>query len=182
MMMSMRSSPIEIFAHTVKPCPEHCRSTGNWLFCNRRWLSPSHPPDRARLDAGYDALCAAFPAFAACPRHRFLARLAHVSESWSAARNRAPGPTCGRSGLADTIDWAPAAAEGGYAGGYLSGQRRQHAAPAGRSGDTAAHDTPAGGLGSGDAAAHDGGGEPRPSPAAAAIRVHRLLNPSRVPP
>ena len=59
------------------------RSAGNWLFCNRRWLNPSFPPDRARLDAGYDALCAAFPAAAACPRSIFLTRIAHVSTAWS---------------------------------------------------------------------------------------------------
>ena len=35
------------------------------------------------LDAGYDALCAAFPAFAACPRAAFLARLALVSGAYT---------------------------------------------------------------------------------------------------
>ena len=107
-------------------------SAGHWLFCNRRWLSPSHPPDRARLDAGYDALCAAFPAFAACPRHRVLATIAHVSATWSAAMDyHNPRP------------------------------------PAGPTAGSNPSPTPAA-----------GGDGKVPSPAAAAIRVSHLLNPS----
>jgi hypothetical protein len=56
-------------------------SAGNWIFSNRRWLNPANPYDRARLDASYDALCAAFPAFAACPRAHFLACIAGVAST-----------------------------------------------------------------------------------------------------
>ena len=51
---------------------------GEWLFCDRRWLNPADPVDRARLESGYVALCADFPEFAACPRRAFLTRLAEV--------------------------------------------------------------------------------------------------------
>jgi hypothetical protein len=190
-MMSMRSSPIEIFAHTVTPCPEHCRSTGNWLFCNRRWLSPSHPPDRARLDAGYDALCAALPAFAACPRHRFLARLAHVSESWSAARR--PAPRTALRGLVDVdgirVDWSPPYAPPSHPlnpapprrarppSAPVPPHRHSPAPPALSPTQRCLHDAPARALPAGDSEAGPGGGGPL-SPAAAAIRVASLLNPS----
>ena len=125
------------------------RSAGNWLFCNRRWLDPSHPQDRARLDAGYDALCAAFPAFAACPRAAFLARLARVSRL--AARPTATkhlmlsAPNESRPGPVLPINPRPA----------TDGKHRLPPA--------------AGGQG--------GAGSAEPSPAAVAVRIPHLLNP-----
>ena len=121
-------------------------SSGSWIFCNRRWLDPSHPQDRVRLDAGYDALCAAFPAFAACPRAAFLARLAHVS--FSAARRRALRAAASQPGLADLSFRPPPP---------LSPPHNAAAAVA------------RGGGGGCDDACR--------SPAAAAVRIPRLLNP-----
>jgi hypothetical protein len=158
--------------------PTHS-TAGHWLFCNRRWLSPSHPPDRARLDAGYDALCADFPAFAACPRHHFIARLAHVSATWTAAQRRVSRAPAGLQGIAcsiadlsfrpppgravrpppEPLEPASAGASPGYeALGHCGGHY--------------------GGHFSGHCGGHCGDREEPPSPAAAAIRVPHLLNPS----
>ena len=60
-----------------------CSIFGDRLFTGRRWLQPTHAPDRALLDAGYDDLCARFSVFAACPRDRFLQTLADVTAAWS---------------------------------------------------------------------------------------------------
>ena len=60
-----------------------CSIFGDRLFTGRRWLQPTHAPDRALLDAGYDDLCGRFSAFAACPRDRFLQTLADVTAAWS---------------------------------------------------------------------------------------------------
>ena len=60
-----------------------CSIFGDRLFTGRRWLQPTHAPDRALLDAGYDDLCAHFSAFAVCPRDRFLQTLADVTAAWS---------------------------------------------------------------------------------------------------
>ncbi len=68
----------------LPPPPRSCRAAGHGMFCDRRWLSPANPADRARLESGYVALCEEFPEFAACPRYAFLARLAEVC----GARNR----------------------------------------------------------------------------------------------
>jgi hypothetical protein len=73
-----RISIVQSQTSDVSPRPS---SAGNWIFGNRRWLNPANPYDRARLDAGYDALCAAFPAFAACPRAHFLACIAGVAST-----------------------------------------------------------------------------------------------------
>ena len=51
---------------------------GNWLFCNRRWLNPQDVQDRMELECNYDALVSKFPAFARCPRFRFLQCLSEV--------------------------------------------------------------------------------------------------------
>ena len=140
------------------------RSAGNWLFCNRRWLDPSHPQDRARLDAGYDALCAAFPAFAACPRAAFLARLAHVSAAWSAAQHRPPRTTAGRPGLADSDNVGDSDLD---SQSPLSSVSVHLSRPAALS-----HGAPAGREATGS------GCGCRPSAAAIAIRVPQLLNPA----
>jgi hypothetical protein len=76
------------------------RSAGHCLFAYRRWLDPADPADFALLHAGYGALCAAFPPFAACPRSLFLERLAHVASAWSAVQ-RQPLVITGASGLAN---------------------------------------------------------------------------------
>jgi hypothetical protein len=60
-----------------------CRTAGNWLFCNRRWLDPAQAEDRAQLDRAYGALCASFPAFASCSKADFLRTLAEVAGNWA---------------------------------------------------------------------------------------------------
>ena len=60
-----------------------CSIFGDRLFTGRRWLQPTHPSDRALLDAAYDHLCGHFSVFAACPRDRFLQTLADVTAAWS---------------------------------------------------------------------------------------------------
>ena len=59
---------------------------GNWLFCNRRWLNPQDVNDRVVLECNYDALVAKFPAFARCPRFRFLQCLSEVCVERAAER------------------------------------------------------------------------------------------------
>ena len=56
---------------------------GNWLFSGRRWRDPRAADDRAALEAGYDDLVAAFPAFSRCSRDRFLANVADICASWT---------------------------------------------------------------------------------------------------
>ena len=59
------------------------RVAGNWLFSGRRWRDPRAADDRAALEAGYDDLVAAFPAFSRCSRDRFLANIADICASWT---------------------------------------------------------------------------------------------------
>ena len=59
------------------------RVAGNWLFSYRRWRDPRTADDRAELEAGYDDLVALFPAFARCPRDRFLVVVAEICTSWT---------------------------------------------------------------------------------------------------
>ena len=59
-------------------------AAGNWLFCNRRWLDPADPADRARLHAGYDALLSLFPAaLTEVPRALFIEHLSEVTTAWA---------------------------------------------------------------------------------------------------
>lgn len=60
-----------------------CRCAENWLFTNRRWLSPADPTDLGCLNANYDRLCADFPVFFTMPRDIFLSHLFHVSTLWA---------------------------------------------------------------------------------------------------
>ena len=153
----------------MPPESRHGRASGSWVFCDRRWLSPADPADLARLQAGYDALCAAFPAFASCPRDHFLACLEHVSEAWvKAGAPRRAGN--GAAGLAawDLVPPSRPPADGGRIPssrpGHLAGP--VETARAGRNG----HHTPlqgAGGRRRGDSEA---------GPAAATIAIPRLLN------
>ena len=86
-----------------KPLPRNLsrRYAGNWLFSNRRWLSPAIPRDHALLLAGYDALCEAFPAFAAaCPCGPFLAHLSRVAAAWDAVIYPGPRLRCPQSDAA----------------------------------------------------------------------------------
>ncbi len=87
----------------TKASPPHLprRYAGNWLFSNRRWLSPAIPRDHALLLAGYDALCEAFPAFAAaCPCGPFLAHLSRVAAAWDAVIYPGPRLRCPQSDAA----------------------------------------------------------------------------------
>jgi hypothetical protein len=59
---------------------------GNWLFCNRRWLNPQDVQDRMQLESNYDAIVSKFPAFARCPRFRFLQCLSEVCVERAADR------------------------------------------------------------------------------------------------
>ena len=57
---------------------------GSWFFCGRKWIDPTDPDGRDKLDIHHFNLCVLFPAFAeACPRARFIDAIAAVSESWS---------------------------------------------------------------------------------------------------
>ena len=61
-----------------------CRSAGNWLFCNRRWLNPDDQDDRAVLEENYTALASMFPEFAAaCSRVDFFVHLSEVIGLWN---------------------------------------------------------------------------------------------------
>ncbi len=64
---------------------QHQRSdAGNWLFCGRRWIDPSDPDGRIKLDLHYHNLCALFPAFATdCSHDRFIGAVSAVIDSWS---------------------------------------------------------------------------------------------------
>ena len=71
-------------------CPNTClplsqiRNAGNWLFSSRRWLNPRNPQDRDQLKENFDALCDAFPSFAArCEIATFLQTLHEISGAWA---------------------------------------------------------------------------------------------------
>jgi hypothetical protein len=72
---------------------------GNWLFHGRRWRNPENRKDRDALNAGYDALVAAFPVFSRCSRDRFLKTISGFCASWSCSSQRGrdvpfpPGPS-----------------------------------------------------------------------------------------
>ncbi len=63
------------------PSPHACSAAGYLLFQSRRWLDPRILEDRDLLIRNHDALCAAFPSFAACPRDTFLLHNANVAAS-----------------------------------------------------------------------------------------------------
>eukprot|EP00291_Cryptomonas_curvata_P023007 CAMPEP_0172170972 /NCGR_PEP_ID=MMETSP1050-20130122/11626_1 /TAXON_ID=233186 /ORGANISM="Cryptomonas curvata, Strain CCAP979/52" /LENGTH=428 /DNA_ID=CAMNT_0012842337 /DNA_START=180 /DNA_END=1462 /DNA_ORIENTATION=- len=59
------------------------RAAGNWLFSNRRWLSPANPSERSLLENNYDTLCHLHPEFGACSKDDFLAHLTEATGAWA---------------------------------------------------------------------------------------------------
>ena len=71
--------------HLLFHVPEQncCRSAGNWLFCNRRWLNPEDPTDRSLLEENYATLASMFPEFGAvCSKANFILKLSEVIGTW----------------------------------------------------------------------------------------------------
>ena len=83
MHISARSSCKNLVASAADSSSRIRRVAGNWLFSGRRWRDPRAADDRAALEAGYDDLVAAFPAFSRCSRDRFLANVADICASWT---------------------------------------------------------------------------------------------------
>jgi hypothetical protein len=58
-------------------------AAGNWLYSNRRWLSPADPSEKSILETNYDKLCSLHPEFRACSKECFLSHLFEVTSAWS---------------------------------------------------------------------------------------------------
>ncbi len=57
---------------------------GNWLFSGRKWIDPSDPDGRTKLDLHHNNLRLLYPAFAAaCSCDRLIEAVASVIERWS---------------------------------------------------------------------------------------------------
>jgi hypothetical protein len=57
---------------------------GDWLFSGRKWIDPSDPDGRTKLDLHHHNLCLLYPAFAAaCSCDELVAAVAAVIERWS---------------------------------------------------------------------------------------------------
>ncbi len=62
----------------------NCSDAGNWLFSGRKWIDPTNPDGRTKLNIHHHNLCLLYPAFAAaCSCDRLIAAVSAVIERWS---------------------------------------------------------------------------------------------------